>query len=90
MERAVTRAEAGGFVSQDDIAPEKPTQSAFIESFNSRFSDECLNEHIFEMISEARQVIKAWRLDYNDNRPHHSLRQQTITEFAPTSISTAL
>jgi putative transposase len=63
------------------IAPGKPTQNAFIESFNGKFRDECLNEHEFSTLSEARQIIEAWRLDYNANRPHSSLNNRTPEEF---------
>ena len=63
------------------IAPGKPTQNAFIESFNGRFRDECLNEHEFSTLAEARSVIEAWRIDYNANRPHSSLGNRTPEEF---------
>ncbi len=63
------------------IAPGKPTQNAFIESFNGKFRDECLNEHAFESLAEAREIIEAWRLDYNANRPHSSLDNRTPEEF---------
>lgn len=52
------------------IAPGKPTQNAFVESFNGRFRDECLNEEVFTSLAEARAVIERWRLDYNQVRPH--------------------
>jgi putative transposase len=52
------------------IAPGKPTQNAFVESFNGRFRDECLNEEVFASIAEARVLIEAWRRDYNGVRPH--------------------
>ena len=64
------------------IQPGKPVQNAFIESFNSRLRDECLNEHLFESLSEARQIIEAWRYDYNHARPHSSLGALTPREFA--------
>lgn len=57
--------------------PGKPTDNAFAESFNGRFRDECLNQHWFASLEEARQVIEAWRVEYNTERPHRSLRQQT-------------
>jgi putative transposase len=63
------------------IAPGKPTQNAFIESFNGKFRDECLNEHSFESLAGAREIIEAWRLDYNANRPHSSLGNRTPEEF---------
>jgi putative transposase len=57
-------------------------QNAFIESFNSRLRDECLNEHVFLSLAEARQTIEAWRYDYNHLRPHGSLGALTPNEFA--------
>jgi putative transposase len=64
------------------IEPGKPVQNAFIESFNSRLRDECLNEHVFLTLAEARATIDAWRQDYNHLRPHGSLGALTPTEFA--------
>src|SRR6185503_1216021 len=64
------------------IAPRKPMQNGFVESFNGRLRDECLNEHLFANLNEARQIIEAWRIDYNTNRPHTSLNGLTPTEFA--------
>jgi len=60
----------------------KPTQNAFIESFNGRFRDECLNDHWFTTLAEARILIAAWRRDYNLNRPHSALDYLTPSEFA--------
>jgi putative transposase len=64
------------------IEPGKPVQNAFIESFNSKLRDECLNEHVFLNLAEARETIEAWRYDYNHIRPHGSLGALTPTEFA--------
>ena len=64
------------------IRPAKPVQNAFIESFNSKLRDECLNEHVFRDLVEARQIIEAWRHDYNWFRPHSSLGAPTPREFA--------
>jgi putative transposase len=64
------------------IAPGKPTQNSFIESFNGRLRDECLNEHLFDNLDEARRIIEAWRIDYNTARPRSSLGGLTPTEFA--------
>jgi putative transposase len=64
------------------IAPGKPMQNGFIESFNGRMRDECLNEHLFGNLPEARRIIEAWRIDYNTKRPHTSLNGLTPTEFA--------
>jgi putative transposase len=54
------------------IAPGKPMQNGFV-GFNGRLHDECLNEHLFTNLGEARQIIEEWRIDYNTNRPHTSL-----------------
>jgi putative transposase len=64
------------------IAPGKPTQNGFIESFNGRLRDECLNEHLFASLPEARRIIEDWRIDYNTLRLHKSLDGLTPTEFA--------
>ena len=64
------------------IQPGKPTQNAYIESFNGKFRDECLNEHVFTSLHDAQQKIETWRQDYNVNRPHRSLNQLTPEEFA--------
>jgi putative transposase len=73
---------ASGRLDWHYIEPGKPTQNAFIESFNSRLRDECLNEHVFLTLAEARDTIDAWRHDYNHLRPHGSLGALTPTEFA--------
>ena len=64
------------------IQPGRPVQNAFIESFNSRLRDECLNEHVFVSLNQAREIIEAWRHDYNHVRPHSSLGALTPIEFA--------
>ncbi len=64
------------------IEPGKPVQNAFIESFNGRFRDECLNEHWFLNLADARRIIEAWRIDYNSNRPHSALGYATPEDFA--------
>ncbi len=64
------------------IEPGKPIQNAFVESFNGRIRDECLNEHWFTSLNDARQTIEAWRIDYNTQRPHGSLAYDTPEEFA--------
>jgi putative transposase len=64
------------------IDPGKPTQNASIESFNGRFREECLDQSWFTSLPEARRVIEAWRLDYNERRPHTSLRMRTPAAFA--------
>jgi hypothetical protein len=54
----------------------------YIESFNGKFRDECLNEHWFLSLAHARSVIEAWRIEYNTERPHSSLGNRTPQEFA--------
>ncbi len=64
------------------IDPGKPMQNAYVESFNGKFRDECLNQHWFISLEEARTTIEDWRVDYNELRPHQSLAQRTPAEFA--------
>jgi putative transposase len=64
------------------IAPGKPTQNAFVESFNGRLRDELLNETLFRSLPHARVVLETWRRDYNAERPHSSLAWQTPLAFA--------
>ncbi len=64
------------------IQPGKPMQNGYIESFNGKFRDECLNEHWFQDLAHARETINQWRIDYNERRPHSSLNYQTPLEFA--------
>ena len=64
------------------IRPGKPVDNAFIESFNARLREECLNLNWFRSIEHARRVIEEWRIDYNEFRPHSSLGNQTPREFA--------
>jgi putative transposase len=68
-------------VQLDFIRPGKPVENAFIESFNGRLRDECLNGHQFASLAEARAIIEAWRVDYNHHRPHSSLGHLTPSEF---------
>ncbi len=63
------------------IDPGKPQQNGFIESFNGKFRDECLNEHWFLSLGDARRIIEDWRIDYNENRPHSSLGNLTPREY---------
>ncbi|MEF9476060.1 MAG: IS3 family transposase [Candidatus Mariimomonas ferrooxydans] len=63
------------------IQPGKPNQNAYVESFNGKFRDECLNQQWFISLEEARQVIEAWRVDYNTERPHSSLNNQAPSVF---------
>ena len=64
------------------IAPWKPTANAFVESLNVNCRDECLNENTFDSLSEAREEIGQWRVDYNGIRPHRARGQETPEGFA--------
>ncbi len=64
------------------IEPGKPMQNGFIESFNGKLRDECLNEQWFETLHQARTTIAAWRRDYNEERPHSSLGRIPPARFA--------
>jgi putative transposase len=63
------------------IRPGKPIENAFAESFNGRLRDECLNENWFMSLKHAREVIEAWRKDYNETRPHGSLEGMSPREY---------
>lgn len=69
-------------VRQEFIEPGKPTQNAFIESFNGRLREECLNRCWFTSLPDARRQLERWRIDYNTERPHSSLGYRTPAEFA--------
>ena len=69
-------------VTLDFSRPGKPTDNAFVESFNGRLRDECLNTHWFLSLDDARAKIEAWRRDFNESRPHTSLGFMTPAEFA--------
>ena len=62
--------------------PGHPIENCFIESFNGRLRDECLNQHHFRSVAEARTIIELWRQEYNTDRPHQGLRQRTPAEYA--------
>jgi putative transposase len=64
------------------IQPGRPTQNAFVESFNGKFRDFCLNQHWFADLNEARQIIETWRTHYNYERPHRSLGKKPPAVFA--------
>jgi putative transposase len=68
-------------VKLDFIRPGKPTENGFIESFNGRLRDECLNVNEFATLEEARNLLEAWQHDYNHHRPHGSLGHLTPSEF---------
>ena len=72
------------------IRPGKPVENAYIESFNGKFRDECLNEHWFVTMAHARRVIENWRIEYNTERPHSSLGDRTPIEFAALSAEAYL
>ena len=69
-------------VTFDFSRPGKPTDNAFVESFNGRLRDECLNTHWFLSLADARAKIEAWRRDYNESRPHTALGWKTPNEYA--------
>ncbi len=69
-------------IKLDFIRPGKPNENAFIESFNGKLRNECLNENWFVSLEEARRTIEEWRIDYNEQRPHSSLGGLTPKEFA--------
>ncbi|MDH4084339.1 MAG: IS3 family transposase [Nitrospira sp.] len=77
-------------VKLDFIRPGKPVENAVIESFNGRFRDECLNANVFISLHDARQKIEAWRIDYNEHRPHGSLGELTPREFVEQAALTGL
>ncbi len=64
------------------IQPGRPMQNGYIESFNGKFRDECLNEQWFQSLSQARDCIAEWRKDYNEVRPHSSLGRIPPAQFA--------
>jgi len=69
------------------IQPGKPTQNSFVESFNGRLRDECLNQHWFLSVADARQIIETWREDYNTIRPHSSLDDMSPVQFRESRAS---
>jgi putative transposase len=71
------------------IQPGKPTQNAYVESFNGKLRDECLEVHWFTSLVDAREVIETWRRDYNEVRPHSSLDDRTPAEYATLARSAA-
>jgi putative transposase len=73
-------------VRLDFIEPGKPVQNAFVESFNSRLRDECLNANWFLNVRDARRKIESWRRDYNEERPHSALGYVTPQQFAAAQV----
>lgn len=64
------------------IRPGKPIENAYVESFDAKLRDECLNEHWFVNLLDAKAAIETWRVDYNTARPHSSLNGATADQFA--------
>lgn len=64
------------------IAQGTPLQNGFVESFNGRMRDECLNEHLFDTLRHARNLVAAWQTDFNHHRPHSSRAGMTPAEYA--------
>jgi putative transposase len=62
--------------------PGKPTDNAFVESFNGTFRAECLNAHWYPSLTEAQRIVETWRAEYNESRPHRALGEKTPNEFA--------
>ena len=62
--------------------PGKPMDNAFVESFNGTFRKECLDAHWFTTLTDAKQIVEAWRREYNEGRPHQALSERTPNEFA--------
>lgn len=73
-------------VTLDYSRPGKPTDNAFVESFNGSFRDECLNVNWFLSMEDDRDKIETWRVDYNEYRPHSSLEEMTPSYFAKTTV----
>ena len=69
-------------MEMDFNRPGKPTDNAFIESFNGRFRQECLNENLFLSLEDAQEKVGAWRRYYNGERPHSALGNLSPREFA--------
>lgn len=74
----------------DFSRPGKPTDNCFIETFNGSLRDECLNVHWFASLAEVQAVVEAWRVDYNETRPHAALKDQTPSFFARSLASEVL
>ncbi len=68
------------------IRPGRPTENSFIESFNGRLRDECLNVELFGSLEDAQTILQAWREDYNHHRPHSALGDETPAAFAAKTL----
>ena len=75
-------------VSLDFIRPGKPTENGFIESFNGKLRDECLNVNLFVSLADVKTKLEVWRKDYNEVRPHSSIGNLTPAEFVKGSQKT--
>jgi putative transposase len=73
-------------VRLDFIRPGKPVENAFIESFNGKLRDECLNAHVFSSAVDAQRILDAWREDYNHGRPHSALHDRTPAEMGASGV----
>jgi putative transposase len=74
-------------VTLDFSRPGKPTDNAFIESFNGKFRAECLNAHWFMSLDDARRKCEAWRRDYNEERPHSAIGNKAPIELIDRSVA---
>jgi putative transposase len=72
-------------IEMDLSRPGKPADNAMVESFNGRLRQECLNQHWFMSLDDAKAKIEAWRRDYNETRPHSALNWMSPNEFARSS-----
>ena len=77
-------------VTLDFSRPGKPTDNAFIESFNGKFRAECLNAHWFMTLDDARRKCEAWRRDYNEERPHSAIGNKVPIELVDRSAARGL
>ncbi len=80
--KALDRRSYQNQIMLDFIRPGKPVDNCYIESYNSRSREECLNTHYFDSLSEARVIVEDWRKVYNEFRPHTTLKGLTPAEFA--------
>jgi len=80
--RSIESTPSASGAQTQDARPGKPTDNAFVESFNGTLRDECLNVHRFETLTEAKQLIEAWRQEYNESRPRGALKDRMPSEFA--------
>lgn len=74
-------------IKLDYIQPGKPTQNAFIESFNGKFREECLDQNWFINLNDAKQIVEEWRQEYNKERPHSAIGYMTPEEFASKKLA---